>query len=124
MCNFEQCLQSLIDWRPQSFQSEFREDPILSYQWDGVSNGGNGNYFHERHQQPRLIGTIEPHPHQCLRKFEGDPRAAQRFAGIVTARLVGVEHCQCGGNAIVSWKVMVGYDEVHTQTLGSLSGGK
>jgi hypothetical protein len=54
--NFEQSLQTWIDGSSQGIEAKLCKDAIFSDQRT-ASASANSDYFHERHQQPRLIGT-------------------------------------------------------------------
>ena len=122
--NFEQRLQPRIYRGAQRFETEFGEYAILPGQWHGVRDGGDGDYFHERLQERGLISVSEAALHESLRQFEGNARAAQRFAGIFATWLIRIQHRQRGRHAVLAWEVVVGDDEVHAEAMRGLGGGE
>ncbi len=61
---------------------------------------------------------------QALRQLESHARAAQRFAGIVAARLIGIHYRQSLGHAIGAGQMVIGDDQVHAQALRCFRRGK
>ena len=121
---FQQGFEAGIDGRSQAFQSQLGKDAILSGERHRVSDGRNRNHFHERLQQAGSIILRSSPFDQTLRDFEGHTRAAQRFAWIRAARLIGVDHGQRSRNALRARKVMVSDDQVHAQPAGCLRRSK
>ena len=113
-------LQSGIARIAQALQAELGEDAIFSDQRDGVGDGRDGNNLQEGRQQSLAAGGLE----QRLRDLESDPGSAERLAGILATCLIGIDHRNGLGDAFGLRQVMVGDDEIHAATLGSLGGGE
>src|SRR5215470_6130382 len=62
--------------------------------------------------------------HQGLCQLECDSGAAQRLAGILASRLIGIHYSKCMRQAVLSRKVMVSNDEINASTTCALCRSK
>src|SRR5271170_2562241 len=62
--------------------------------------------------------------HQCLRQLESNASAAKRFARILTARLIRIQHRECMRSAIGAGQMVVGDDQIHTEASCGVGGSK
>ena len=122
--DFEQCSESGIHRRSQTFQSQLGEDAVFSGQRNSIGDSGDRNHFHERLQQPRSIAFRNSALDQGLRQLESHARAAQFLARVPATLLIRIDHRQRRRNPLRTGKVMVGDDQVHAQPPGGFGGSE
>jgi len=106
-------------------QTKSGNHSILATQRNGIGDGGDGCHLQETGQGFFAGADGVAALQDCLGQFHRNRRAAEGFLRIWAAELVWIEYSQGIGHCIAGFRQMVvGHDEIETQSAGRLGLGK